>query len=178
LPIKIFPFISICFVFLASQKVRSAWFPRIGVVQSDLSMHREENMFIPSYQIRNVLKVYSRKLIRQEDTDLGEPPGEMNISVNLGRGKRAAILRRISAEIVKRMTEAGAQEEPGPVSEMQAASFHSAESGGETDELRHVFIYNTIGRDLCKLEQKVSEPSPLQLMDRLNHLAEKRNHSA
>jgi hypothetical protein len=64
-------------------------------------------MFVPAYQIHNVLKVYTRQLSRPMDgagdsAGGGKPPiGKINIS---DEGKRQAVIDKVAADIVERIS--------------------------------------------------------------------------
>lgn len=136
-------------------------------------------MYVPSYQIHNVLRVYSRQLTRTSAQGVPNLEDESRTAGNLGiagSGKRAAVLQRISSDIVKKMTKAGTDKEPDSLSEFPASPAISSElaGGSDAEDRQHVFAYNIIEKDLCKQGQKISETSSRQLMDRLNVLAEKR----
>ena len=64
-------------------------------------------MFVPAYQIHNVLKVYTRQLSQPMDgagdsAGGGKPPiGKINIS---DEGKRQAVIDKVAADIVERIS--------------------------------------------------------------------------
>lgn len=141
-------------------------------------------MHIPSYQIHNVLKVYSRQLTRARDQGSFGLASESKNSKNsidpLGidySGKRAAILRRISADIVKKMTMVDSGKDQDTLLESSTPRAIQPEPAGEThaEDGQHVFVYNIIGKDLQKQGQKILETSSRRLMDCLNRLAERRD---
>lgn len=60
-------------------------------------------MFVPAYQIHNVLKAYTRQLSQPNDgTGGAKPPiGKINIS---DEGKRQAVIDKVAADIVDRIS--------------------------------------------------------------------------
>lgn len=71
-------------------------------------------MEIPSYQIQNVLKVYSKQLTQGKILARNKAVGRNNTSaddVNISaEGKRAAIIEKVAANIVDRITSVGPKE--------------------------------------------------------------------
>ena len=71
-------------------------------------------MEIPSYQIQNVLKVYSKQLTQGKILARNKAVGRNRISaddVNISaEGKRAAIIEKVAANIVDRITSVGPKE--------------------------------------------------------------------
>ena len=71
-------------------------------------------MHIPSYQIQNVLKVYSRqlsqgKILARHRTVGGNEPSAENVSIS-AKGKRAAIIEKVTASIIDKITTIGPRE--------------------------------------------------------------------
>ncbi len=70
-------------------------------------------MYVPSYQILNVLKVYTRQLSQPSDglgaSAGGEKPliGKINIS---DEGKRQAVIDKVAADILERISRFGSME--------------------------------------------------------------------
>ena len=60
-------------------------------------------MFVPAYQIHNVLKAYARQLSQPNDGAGGAKPpiGKINIS---DEGKRQAVIDKVAADIVDRIS--------------------------------------------------------------------------
>lgn len=70
-------------------------------------------MRIPSYQIQNVLKSYSRQLSQGKTLARNQTAGESqadNVSISAD-AKRTTILRKVTAAIVNRVTTIGLQED-------------------------------------------------------------------
>lgn len=70
-------------------------------------------MRIPSYQIQNVLKSYSRQLMQGKTLARSQTAGESqadNVSISAD-AKRTAILKKVTASIVNRITTIGPQED-------------------------------------------------------------------
>ena len=70
-------------------------------------------MQIPSHQVHNVLKVYSKHLRQARAIErreaLSQQPGEDKISLSAG-GKRQTIIEKVAADIVERITQSGPQD--------------------------------------------------------------------
>jgi hypothetical protein len=71
-------------------------------------------MVIPSYQIHNVLKVYSKQLsqtrIIERQKALAEAPSVDKINIS-AEGKRQTIIEKVANDIVDRITQFGPQDE-------------------------------------------------------------------
>jgi len=101
-------------------------------------------MHIPSYQIHNVLKFYSRQVsqskIVERHKDLDKKPSVDTINIS-AEGKRKMIIDRVAAGIVDRITHIGPDEDHLPgvsrLQEGEAAPREMIKKEGN-------FIYNTI----------------------------------
>ena len=73
-------------------------------------------MHIPSYQINNVIKVYSRQISqnrladKQKSLGLDAPKNGDNITIS-EEGKRQTIINKVSADILERITTYGPKDE-------------------------------------------------------------------
>ncbi len=71
-------------------------------------------MEIPSYQIQNVLKVYSKQLTQGKILARNKAAGRNSISADevkiSDEGKRASIIEKVAANIVDRITSVGPKE--------------------------------------------------------------------
>lgn len=108
-------------------------------------------MHVPSYQINNVLKVYSRQvsqnkaLNRQKDLGLDNAPTHDKITLSV-EGKRKAVIEKVASDIVNRLTSPGASGEK----EVEVAAQVWKEKGGDSDVERKKngrFVYNYIGEN-------------------------------
>ena len=108
-------------------------------------------MHVPSYQINNVLKVYSkqvgesRALNRQKDLGLDTMPTGDKINLS-AEGKRKAVIDKVASDIIHRLTTTGASGEK----EVEAGVQLRREASGGQDVQRRKegrFVYNFIGED-------------------------------
>lgn len=108
-------------------------------------------MHVPSYQINNVLKVYSKQvgqskaLNRQKDLGLDNVPTGDKITLS-AEGKRKAVIDKVASDIINRLTTTGASGDK----EVEAAAQIRREAAGGQDVQRKRdgrFVYNYIGED-------------------------------
>ena len=102
-------------------------------------------MQIPSHQIHNVLKVYGKQLsqtrILERKKGLGAP--ETTDKINLSAmGKRQAIIDRVAADIVERITQSG----PRDKVDQEIVNKLETELGQqiEFNEKNSAFVFNVI----------------------------------
>lgn len=130
-------------------------------------------MHIPSHQIHNVLKVYSRQLSqtrmleRQKALGRTQPSDKINISAE---AKRQSIIDKVAADIVDRITQSGPQDdvEKGIIDKLedelgQSVSFKDANDGK--------FIFNVIDDNDGKTTNALQVENTVFLMNRLEQLA-------
>ncbi|MBW1695816.1 MAG: hypothetical protein JRH18_14545 [Deltaproteobacteria bacterium] len=106
-------------------------------------------MYIPSYQIHNVLKVYSKQvsqsriLERQKSQDDKASGDKINISAE---GRRKMVIEKVAAGIVDRITRFGPQDsiEQNIVNQLQDELGEDEELDRETWKSEKEFVYNTI----------------------------------
>ena len=71
-------------------------------------------MYIPNYQIHNVLEVYSKQLsqtrIAERQEALAAPSAVDKINIS-AEGKRQTVIEKVAADIVERITKFGPQDE-------------------------------------------------------------------
>ncbi len=103
-------------------------------------------MQIPSYQIQNVLKVYSRqlsqgKILSRNRSTAGNTLSADNVSIS-SEGKRKAIIDKVAANIVKKIITEG----PRKKSEEQIASQIEKELGKKInyDRDKNQFTYTAV----------------------------------
>lgn len=108
-------------------------------------------MHVPSYQINNVLKVYSKQvsqnkaLNQQKDLGLDNTPTHDKITLS-AEGKRKAVIDKVASDIITRLTSTGTSGDK----EAEVAAQIKQEKSGESDADRRKnsrFIYNYIGED-------------------------------
>lgn len=72
-------------------------------------------MHIPSYQIQNVLKVYSKQLSQQKflakNKTLGQNTGSADSVTISSKGKRQAIIEKVASNIIYKITMEGPKEQ-------------------------------------------------------------------
>jgi len=111
-------------------------------------------MHVTNYQIEKVLNVYTRKLGRNDEAEKGErltrTLGQDRISLS-AEGKRRAVLERVSAEILEKLSQEGTLGHSGPA---ETASGRS--TAGAKSATADAFIYNVIGEDQEKATTAIS----------------------
>lgn len=129
-------------------------------------------MQIPSHQIHNVLKVYGKQLsqtrILERKKALNAP--ETTDKINLSAiGKRQAIIDKVAADIVDRITQSGPQDKV----DQEIVSKLEDELGQpiEFKEKNSAFVFNVINQDNEKTTSTFQADDPDYLMKRLEELA-------
>ncbi len=140
-------------------------------------------MFVPNYQMHNVLNVYSNKLRRSitsgENQNTPEKPPVERVTLT-SDGKRRATIEKVSKEIFDKITRFGSRSEPHQriseqVKRMPDKKSASAKAG------KAGFIFNVIDTINQKKTNTVSVEDSKFLIQRLDQLAKdtqekKRNH--
>jgi len=131
-------------------------------------------MQIPSYQIQNVLKVYSRQLsqgkilARNKAVGSGQASAD-DVSIS-AEGKRTAIIEKVTSSIVDRITTVGPQEEM----EYKIAGQVEKELGQKinfTQKKEEKFSFTTIDEDNVKTIKTLSVEDSEFVIRRLTELA-------
>ncbi|WP_300667091.1 DVU0524 family FlgM-associated protein [Desulfoluna sp.] len=108
-------------------------------------------MHVPSYQINNVLKVYSRQVSQnkalnsQKDLGLDNAPAHDKITLS-AEGKRKAVIDKVASDIINRLTTTGTSGEKEVEVSAQVWKEKSGEPGVERKKNGR-FVYNYIGED-------------------------------
>ncbi len=131
-------------------------------------------MHVPSYQIHNVLKVYSRQVsqsrILERQKRLGAIPSVDNINLS-SEGKRKVVIDKVAADIVDKITRFGPQDrvEHNIVNQFQDELGQKVEFNGknETD-----FVYNTIDDNNNKTTNTLPVNGSSFLTARLKQIAQ------
>lgn len=131
-------------------------------------------MYIPSYQIHNVLKVYSRQvsqsriLERQKDFNTKTSADKIDISTE---GKRKMIVDKVAADIVDRITQFGPQDpvEIDIVNQLQN-ELKPPVSSGEEKEQDQEFVFNVIDDENKKTTNSLSLEGTHFITNRLEQL--------
>ena len=130
-------------------------------------------MQIPSYQMHNVLNVYRKQFTRNElsqrqSTGDVEAPGD-RVSLS-SEGKRQAIIEKVTAEIVERITNFGPQEalDHEIINQLEQDTGATVNFG---DSNNSEFIYNFIDAKNEKASGTLSINDSNGLVSRLEELA-------
>ncbi|MDY0221608.1 MAG: DVU0524 family FlgM-associated protein [Desulfobacterium sp.] len=131
-------------------------------------------MQIPSYQIRNVLKNYSRQLSQGKILARNRTAGNFqadNVSIS-AEAKRTTILEKVTATIVDRITTMGPQEE----FELKITDQVQQELGQRinfTPRKEDSFSFTSIDKDNVKTIKTLSVEDSQFVIRRLTELARK-----
>jgi hypothetical protein len=131
-------------------------------------------MYIPSYQIHNVLKVYSRQVSqsriieRQKSLEDNASVDRINISAE---GKRKVIIEKVASDIVDRITRFGPQDniDHTILSQLQDEIGKEIEFNKEDDSK---FVYNTIDDNNNKQTNSLPVNGSSFLVERLQQIAQ------
>ena len=129
-------------------------------------------MFVPSYQMHNVLNVYSKKLrhnISLKDQNISKKPPADRVNLS-SEGKRRATIEKVSKEIFDKIIQFGSQTE---------SSYRQAKQKIENEDKEIVaanknktgFIYNVIDTINKKTTNRVSVEDSNFLIQRLERLS-------
>lgn len=129
-------------------------------------------MQIPNHQVHKVLQVYSKhlsqaKAVKRREA-LSSQPDEEKISISAG-GKRRAIIEKVAADIVERITQSGPQDKVDQeiVDKLENELGQSIDFGKNDKSL----AFNVIGKDDEKTTETFQLDSPEYFMKRLEALA-------
>ena len=129
-------------------------------------------MFVPSYQMHNVLSVYTKKLRHnmnsKDQNGLDKPPAEQ---INLtSERKRRATIEKVSKEIFEKIIRFGSQaESPHPKSEQTEAKVAKGVAAAKTN--KPGFVFNVIDTINKKTTNTVSVEDSSFLIQRLEQLS-------
>jgi hypothetical protein len=130
-------------------------------------------MHIPSHQIHNVLKVYSKQLSqtrmleRQKELDRKLPMDNVSISAE---AKRQSIIDKVAADIVERITGSGPQDdvEKGIVDKLEDELGQSVTFNSRRQDK---FTFNVINSNNEKTTNTLEIENSMFLIKRLEQLA-------
>jgi hypothetical protein len=130
-------------------------------------------MLIPSHQIHNVLKVYSKQLSqtrmleRQKELDRKQPMDNVNISAE---AKRQSIIDKVAADIVERITQSGPQDdvEKGIIDKLEGELGKSVSFNSRREDK---FVFNVINSNNEKTTNTLEVENSMFLIKRLEQLA-------
>lgn len=129
-------------------------------------------MQIPNHQIHNVLKVYSKQLSQTRMVDrkkvLSQQGSEDKLNLSAA-GKRQAIIEKVAADIVERITQSGPKDEVEQeiVDKLENELGQQIEFNSKSDN----FVFNVIGNDNEKTTNTFQVNKPEHFMKRLEQLA-------
>jgi hypothetical protein len=130
-------------------------------------------MLVSSYQIHNVLNVYSKQLSQDRNTQKlkpvidKQPPDQINLSAE---GKRRAILDRVAQDILNKISHYGSKSELK--TQEQNQSRDDIKSSLDPDGKKETaFVYNVIDDLNKKTTTALSVKDTKFLIDRLEQLA-------
>ena len=132
-------------------------------------------LYIPSYQIHNVLKVYSRQVSqsriieRQKELSTKTSADQIDISAE---GKRKMIVDKVAADIVDRITQFGPRDpiEQDIVNQLQNELGKPVESDEENEQDQD-FVFNVIDDENKKTTNSLSLEGTHFITKRLEQLA-------
>ncbi len=130
-------------------------------------------MQIPSYQIQNVLKVYSRqlsqgKILSKNKFGIANKPSADSVTIS-SEGKRQAIIEKVAASIVDRIITEGPKEK----NEEQIANQIEKELGKKINfaQGRNQFTYTVIDENNEKVTNTLSVEDSKFIVKRMTELA-------
>jgi hypothetical protein len=130
-------------------------------------------MLIPTYQIHNVLEVYSKQLSqtrlieRQKSLGQKQQVDKINISAD---AKRQSIIEKVATDIVNRITRCGPQDavDQEIIHKLEGEIGQSISFEGE---VQNQFVFNTIDENNEKTTNTLEVGNSGFLMKRLEQLA-------
>jgi len=130
-------------------------------------------MFVTSYQIHNVLNVYSKQLSQDRNVQrlkpgtIKQPSDQIKLSTE---GKRRATMERVSEEILNKISHFGSEGEIK--TREQDASREHAKNSLESDNKKEAgFVFNVIDNLNKKTKTALSVKDTKFLIDRLEQMA-------
>jgi hypothetical protein len=130
-------------------------------------------MFVSSYQIHNVLNVYSKQLSQDRNTQKLKPENEKQQldQINLStEGKRRAIIERVAQDILNKISRYGSKSEMR--TQEQDQSRENAKNRLDPDNKKETgFVFNVIDDFNKKTTTALSVKDTKFLIDRLEQLA-------
>lgn len=132
-------------------------------------------MYVPSYQMHNVLNVYSKQLrqhmVSEGKNKMPEKPQSYRIYVS-SEGKRQAMIKKVSKDIVEKISRYGSLKE----SRRQITEFTNIYSDDETLPQKtdnKTFVFNAIDSINQKIKNTLCVDDSSFLIQRLEQLAKK-----
>ncbi len=130
-------------------------------------------MMITSYQIQNVIADYSKRIgrSRQPQSEKAQDPRAPRDKISLSvEGKRDAVIERVAAAIVDRITRYGPQEEVDHqiVDQLLGEIQRDGEPGGDNAS---EFVFNVVDGTRAKQTNTLRAKDSTSLIQRLEHVA-------
>lgn len=131
-------------------------------------------MHIPSYQINNVIKVYSKQIsqnrVAERQRSLGVEESASRDSITISEeGKRQTIINKVSSDIFERITKYGPRDE----SEREIVDKLNQEMNGTLkgyNSKDNQFVFNVIGENNKKITSTLSVEDSKLVSRRLEEL--------
>ena len=129
-------------------------------------------MFVPSYQMHNVLSVYSRSLRqnmttgKDQNTSQKPPADQVNLT---SEGKRRATIEKVSKEILDKITSLGSQADSVDQREVQTKA-KADKKTASAESNKAGFVFNVIDTINKKTTNTVSVDDSRFLIKRLEQL--------
>lgn len=123
-------------------------------------------MYIPSYKVHNILKVFSEQLTQSKISERKPTIKGINKSAE---GKRQAIIKKVADEIFDRITRSGIHEEVD-----NKIADQLKENGSEyTEEEKNEFVFNTIDDKNEKISGRLLISDASVLIKQLEQMVKK-----
>ena len=130
-------------------------------------------MFVPSYQMHNVLNVYSKQLrenitsVKRKNESEKSPADRVNLTP---AGKRQATLEKVSKDILEKITRFGTQYGTGKEPAERATEGMEKETAAANEEAS-TFVFNVIDTINQKQRNALSVEDSSFLIKRLEQLS-------
>jgi hypothetical protein len=130
-------------------------------------------MFVPSYQMHNVLNVYSKKLRRKmmsgKNQNMSEKSPSDRASIT-SEGKRRATIEKVSREIFDKITRFDSMADSSQLSDDPIRGKQNNENGSEEED-KSRFVFNVIDTINKKKTNTISVEDPNFFIQRLDQWA-------
>ncbi|MCK5541850.1 MAG: hypothetical protein KAI40_04090 [Desulfobacterales bacterium] len=131
-------------------------------------------MHIPSYQIQNVLKVYSKQLSQQKflakNKTLGQNTASADSVTISSKGKRQAIIEKVATNIIDKIILVGPKEQVGETITTQIEK-ELGKKINFTEKKENKFTYTYIDENDEKVTKSLSIEDSDFVMQRMTELA-------
>ncbi len=130
-------------------------------------------MLVSSYQIHNVLNVYSKQLSQDRNAQklkpgmTQQPSDQIKLSTE---GKRKSTIERVAREIINKISHYGSEDQTG-LQEQNTSRENAANSLESDNKTETGFVFNVIDNLNKKTKTALSVQDTKFLIDRLEQLA-------